>query len=464
MTDSAFLALVFEQQLRDTERMVVVNREFKNRRRLPPCRAACPADVNVQGYVSLIQQGRFKESVELVRKSIPFPAICGRVCYSPCEDACARKNVDQSLSIRALKWIIADIEREEGRVKPDPAPKTHSEKVAVIGAGPTGLSAAHELAKLGYPITVFEAMPEPGGIMRYFISDSRLRKDVVANEIAYIQDVGVEIRTNQVFGKNISIDSLRNEGYKAIFVAIGIQKVWSKRIADQPLLPSPLLNTEEGKSSAGLSTISVDPLTLETQIPGVFAGGDTVTQKASSIVNAVGAGKRAAVSIARYLSGQDLRAERESEIEETTWVKDWQRVVKKPRRHTSPRTDAEKQKVSFERAEELLAKIKEAATFEAQRCIVCGPCGECLGNEGLCETDKAVIDETLCTGCNTCTAVCPFGAIKKNERGIAHVDDDLCKGCGVCSASCPEQAITMRLFTDARILTNVVDALGVETA
>jgi Pyruvate/2-oxoacid:ferredoxin oxidoreductase delta subunit len=419
--------------------------------------------VNVQGYIALLQQSKFKESVELVRKSIPFPAICGRVCYSPCEDSCARKNADQSVSIRALKWIIADIEREEGRVRPEPIPRTHSEKVAVIGAGPAGLSAAHELAKLGYPVTVFEAMPESGGVMHYFIPDSRLRKDVVANEVAYIQDIGVEIKTNQALGRNVSIDSLRKEGYKAIFIAIGLTKLWSKKIQGQPPLPCTLWNTEEGKSSTSLSTIPVDPLTLQTRIPDVFAGGDAVTGKASSIVNAIGAGRRAAVSIARYLSGKDLMEGREVEIEETTWVKDWQKVAKKPRRHASPRTDTEKQTVSFEKAEELLAKIKEAATLEAQRCVECGPCAECLEKEGLCEPDKAIIDETLCTGCGTCAEVCPFGAIRNNDRGIAQVDDDICKGCGVCSSICPERAISMRLFTDARILTDVVEALGRKT-
>ena len=446
--------------------MTVVSCAFKNKRRLPPCRAACPADVNVQGYIALLQQGKFKESVELVRKSIPFPAICGRVCYCPCEDACARKNVDEPVSIRALKWLIADIEREQGRVKPEPIPKMHSEKIAIIGAGPAGLSAAYELAKLGYPVTVFEAMPEPGGTMRYFIPDSRLRKDVVANEIAYIQDLGVEIKTGAVFDKDLSIDSLRNDGYEAIFIAIGIQRVWSRKLKtqDTPPLPPILLNIKEGEVPTKFSTVSVDPLTLETRIPGVFAGGDIVTGKASGIINAIGAGKRVAVSIDRYLNGQDLRTGREEKIEETTWVKDWERMVKKPKRYTSPRTDVGRQKVRFEEAEELLAKIKEVAMFEARRCLECGPCTECLGSEGLCEADKAVVNETLCIGCNVCVVVCPFGAIKKNERGVAQVDDDLCKGCGACSASCPEQAITMRQFTDAQIVTNVVAALGREFA
>ena len=448
-------------------KMTVANLTFKNRRRLPSCRAACPADVNVQGYIALLQQGKFKESVELVRKSIPFPAICGRVCRSPCEDACARKNVDESVSIRALKWLIADIEREQGQVKPEPIPKMHTEKVAIIGAGPAGLTAAYELAKLGYPVTVFEAMPEPGGMMRYYIPDSLLRKDVVSNEIAYIQDLGAEIKTGFVFGKDISIDSLQTLGrYKAIFIAIGIQRVWSRKLKtqDTPPLPAILSNGEEGEAPTRLSTISVDPLTLETRIPSVFAGGDIVTGKASSIVNAIGAGKRAAVSIDRYLNGQNLRTGREEKIEETTWVKDWKRIAKKPKRYAGPSEDLGKQKVSFEEAEEILGKIKEAAMFEARRCLECGPCTECLVSEGLCEADKAVVNESLCTGCNVCVETCPFGAIKKDKRGVAQVEDDLCKGCSACSVSCPERAITMQRFTDAQLVANVTAALWGESA
>ena len=105
-------------------------------------------------------------------------------------------------------------------------------------------------------------------------------------------------------------------------------------------------------------------------------------------------------------------------------------------------------------------KTKKVAMFEALRCMGCSPCAECLGSEGLCETDKAIVNETLCTSCNICVAVCPFGAITKNKMGVAQVDEDLCKGCGICSASCPERAIEMRQFTNAQILTNAVTALG----
>jgi len=573
--------------------MAVVSYVSKEKRRLPPCRAACPADVNVQGYVALLQQGRFKESVELIRKSMPFPAICGRVCFSPCQDACSRKNVDQPVGIRYLKRLAADIEREQGRIKPDPIPKTHSEKVAIVGAGPAGLSAAYELAKLGYPVTVFERMPEPGGMMRHGIPDFRLQRYVVANEIAYIQDLGVEIKTGVEFGKDIKFGTLRDEGYEAVFIALGAQlsqkleipgedlegvfrvveflrnvslgvhvdvgekvvvvgggnsaidaartslRLGAKDVTilyrrsrnEMPALPHEIeaakdegikfsflvspkqiigeggkvraiecLRMELGEPDASgrrrpvpiegsehtyevdtvipaigqvLETsfvpsillderarvISVDPLTLETRIPGVFVGGDMATGPAS-VIEAIGAGKRAAVSIDRYLNGQDLRAGREEEIEETTWVKNWERMAKKPERYTAPHMDVGRQKVSLEEADELLVKIKELAMSEARRCLECGPCSECLESEGLCEADRAVVDETLCTGCNVCAVVCPSGAIKKNEMGIAQVDEELCKGCGTCSASCPERAITMRRLTDIQIASQVLSALG----
>ncbi len=572
--------------------MTVVSCASKNKRRLPPCRAACSADVNVQGYVALLQQSKFKEAVELIRKSMPFPAICGRVCFSPCQDACSRKNIDQPVGIRYLKQLAADIEREQGRIKPEPIPKTHSEKVAIVGAGPAGLTAAYELAKLGYPVTVFEHMPEPGGMMRYGIPDYRLQKYVVANEIAYIQDLGVEIRRGVEFGKDIQLDTLRNEGYKAVFIAIGAQlsrkleipgedlegvfhaveflrhvslgepvdvgekvavigggnsaidaartslRLGAKEVTvlyrrsqkEMPALPHEIDAAQEegikfhflvspkqiigkdGKVTAieclrmelrapdasgrrrpvriqgtehtyeldmviaaigqlsetsclppilldeRARAISADPLTLETSIPGVFAGGDMVTGPAS-VIEAVGAGKRAAASIDRHLNGQDLRSGREEEVEETTWVKDWEKITKKPERYTAPHIDIGRQKVSFEQAEGLLAKFKETAMFEARRCLECGPCSDCLESVGLCEADKALVDETLCVGCNVCAVVCPSGAIKKNEMGVSQVDEDLCKGCGICSASCPEKAIAMRKFSNTRIMTSVLTAL-----
>jgi len=193
------------------------------KRKMPPCRSACPAHVNVQAYVSLIERGKYKEAVDIIRNDMPFPAICGRVCFSPCEDACARTDVDQAVAIRELKKFVADVERQQRKVKPKPIPKRHAEKVAIIGAGPAGLTAAYELAKLGYPVTVYERMAEAGGMMRYCIPDFRLERFVVENEVNYIRDLGVEIKTGIEFGKDVTIESLRSEGFKAVFIAIGTQ-------------------------------------------------------------------------------------------------------------------------------------------------------------------------------------------------------------------------------------------------
>lgn len=117
-----------------------------------PCRKACPAEVNVQAYIALIAQGKFKEALEIIRRDIPLPLVCGRVCFSPCEDACVRKDFDEAVSIRALKRLAADYELRIGKAeKPNPIPKTHTEKVAIIGSGPAGLTTAYELIKKGYP-------------------------------------------------------------------------------------------------------------------------------------------------------------------------------------------------------------------------------------------------------------------------------------------------------------------------
>jgi heterodisulfide reductase subunit A-like polyferredoxin len=425
---------------------MATNNSLYVKRKLPPCRAACPAHVNVQGYISLIQKGKFREAVELIRKSMPFPAICGRVCLAPCEKACARKNVDQAVAIRSLKRIVADVEREQGRVRGQPAPRRYNKKIAIIGAGPAGLAAAYDLVKLGYPVTVFERMPKAGGMVRYRIPDSLLEKFVVANEIAYIQDLGVEIRCDVELGKDINIDTLRNAGYEAIFIAIG-------KLSETHSLPTELLSKE-----SGAFVIAVDPTTLEARIRGVFAGGDAIKRKPAGIIEAIATGKRAAVSIHCYLNGKDLKAGRE-EIEETAWIKDWETVNKKPRRYIVKKGEP-KPRISFEEVTETLERIKRKARFEAFRCLACGPCTECLAETGLCEIDKPMINKNLCTGCNICSSICPFGAISKNDKGVAQVDEEICKGCGICAAHCPENAIVMERLTNKQILSHALAGFG----
>jgi heterodisulfide reductase subunit A-like polyferredoxin len=193
-----------------------------DKRGIPPCKATCPAGMNVQGYIALVREGKFKEAVELMRQDIPFPAVCGRVCFHPCEAQCERRLVDESIAIRDLKRFASDYELANGIEIPEITEK-RDETVAIVGAGPSGLTAAYELAKNGYGVTVFESQDEPGGMLRYAIPDYRLPKDVLAKEIQFIKDLGVQIRTNKILGKDITLEGLRTQ-YNSVLLAIGTQK------------------------------------------------------------------------------------------------------------------------------------------------------------------------------------------------------------------------------------------------
>ena len=189
-----------------------------DKRGYPPCRAACPAGVNAQGYIALISQGKFKEALDVLRRTMPFAGVCGRVCTHPCEQDCERGKVDQPIAIRSLKRFMADYELKAGREKATPVKRTKEEKVAVIGSGPAGIACAYDLVRQGYPVTVFEAAPKAGGLLRYGIPEYRLPNEIVDNEISYVQELGVEIKTNTLV-KNLS--EVFNQGYKAIFLATG---------------------------------------------------------------------------------------------------------------------------------------------------------------------------------------------------------------------------------------------------
>jgi heterodisulfide reductase subunit A len=189
-----------------------------DKRGTSPCRIACPAGVNAHGYVALISQGKFKEALELVRRTMPFAGVLGRVCTHPCELDCERGKLDESISIRALKRFVADYELKAGRGKTTPVKKTKKEKVAVIGSGPAGLGCAYDLVREGYAVTVFEALPNAGGLLRYGIPDYRLPKQVVDNDVSYIQELGVEIKTKTPV-KDLS--EIFNQGYKAVFLGTG---------------------------------------------------------------------------------------------------------------------------------------------------------------------------------------------------------------------------------------------------
>jgi NADH-quinone oxidoreductase subunit F len=189
-----------------------------------PCQASCPVGVDVPSYNALIALGRFDEALEVIRQDNPFPGVCGRLCSRPCEANCTLTETDEAVAIRSLKRFLSDYER--GRWKPTvpPVETTQKEKIAIIGAGPAGLTAARDLRREGYAVTVFEATSKPGGMLRQAIPDYRLPPEVLDREIEVITASGVEIQTGVTVGRDVSIDDLKKQGYQAILIAIGAHK------------------------------------------------------------------------------------------------------------------------------------------------------------------------------------------------------------------------------------------------
>ena len=193
-----------------------------------PCKTACPAHIAVQGYLKMAAQGRYQDALALIKKDNPLPAICGRVCNRRCEDACTRGSIDEAIAIDEVKRFIAEQDlKAETRFIPKKVVPTlngeFKEKIAIIGAGPAGLSCAFYLAEKGYYPTIFEKNEKPGGMLVYGIPSYKLEKDVVAAEIDIIKAMGVEIKTGVEVGKDITIEELREQGYKAFYIAIGCQ-------------------------------------------------------------------------------------------------------------------------------------------------------------------------------------------------------------------------------------------------
>ena len=184
-----------------------------------PCHQACPAQLDVQGYVEKIADGQMAEALAVIRKTTPLAGVLGRICTHPCESACFRGRFDDAVSICALKRVAADTERiDADRAPVTPIPITQSQKVAVIGSGPAGLSCAYDLIQNGYGVTVFEAQPKSGGLLRYGIPEYRLPKDILEHEIGIIEKLGVTIQTGTAVH---DLESLFNQGYAAVFLAIG---------------------------------------------------------------------------------------------------------------------------------------------------------------------------------------------------------------------------------------------------
>ena len=584
-----------------------------------PCRLACPAGVDIQGYLALIARGQYRDAVALIKESIPMPAVIGRVCPHPCEEACRRNLVDQPLAICSLKRFAADRDFELGEDSYIPPVEPDSGyRVAIIGAGPAGLSAAFYLTRMGHAVEVFEALPKAGGMLRYGIPDYRLPQDVLDREIAAIERLGVKIKTGCALGKDITIQKLLKDGFNAVFIGVGAQRsqrinvdgeelegvlpgtdflraaamgkptkvgrkvavigggntaidaartalrlgveevtiVYRRSRAEMPASDWEIEEAEEeevrlhflaapariigqdGKVS-GLAciemalgepdesgrrrpepipgsefTLPVDtviaaigqtpdvsfieaekatpdggsigvakgnvivanPDTLQTDMRGVFAGGDAVTGPARA-VDAMAQGRKAAVSIDRYLRGVVL----EDGIKPFNWSKgrldeidraEFADVERQPRREM-PRLRPQERRDNFEEME--LGYTEEMAKTEAQRCLSCG----CKAvdycdlrrlaaeygvsdtparrTKQICKVDKShpfiEIDANKCVACVRCVRTCldvqNVGALSFCYRVTVppyagSLLNTNCESCGQCVASCPVGALTAK--------------------
>ncbi len=185
-----------------------------------PCKASCPANISICGFISAISQGQYTEGIKLIKREMPFPAVCGRVCPHPCEEACNRGKVDEPIAIEYLKRFLADVDLSSDTQYLPEIKDQKNEKVAIIGAGPAGLTAAYYLAIEGYRVTVFERLPVAGGMMAVGIPEYRLPRNILQAEIDVIKKLGVEIKLNVEIGKDITFEDLRKD-YKAVFISVG---------------------------------------------------------------------------------------------------------------------------------------------------------------------------------------------------------------------------------------------------
>jgi NADPH-dependent glutamate synthase beta subunit-like oxidoreductase len=508
---------------------------------LPPCNNACPAGENIQEWLRLVKAGQEEAAWrELVRNN-PFPAIHGRVCYHPCETACNRIELDGAVSIHSVERYLGDLAIERGWTFAKPR-FSSGRRVLVIGAGPSGLSAAYQLAKMGHEVEIRDSSDSPGGMMRYGIPEYRLPRNVLDAEIARLLDLGVRIVNNYTV-TDLMADQAEG-GFEATFVAIGAHL--SKRVdipnrdaskildavsflrdvasGERPMIGRKVAiygggntamdaarvarrlgaeesiivyrRTEEqmpahaeeraGALSEGVKmnwlrtissvqeddltveimeldengrargtgrfekleadtvilalgqetdsnflrripgmhfehdVVSVDPRTLMTDVPGIFAGGDAVPSERTVTVG-VGHGKRAAQQIDAWLAHRDAPARPKHELAEFEKLHLW--YFGDARRNTQPELEPSERITDFD---EIVAGLPdEQAHVEAARCLSCGNCFECDGCLGSCPEDAVIklgkglryrFDYDRCTGCATCYEQCPVHAIEMIEE------------------------------------------------
>ena len=508
---------------------------------LPPCNNACPAGENIQEWLRLVKAGEEEKAWRELVKNNPFPAIHGRVCYHPCEAACNREELDGAVSIHSVERYLGDLAIEKGWTFEKPR-FSSGRRVLIIGAGPSGLSAAYQLAKMGHYVEIRDSSDVPGGMMRYGIPEYRLPRDVLDAEISRLVDLGVRFVPNYTV-KDLMADQAEG-GFEAVFVAIGAHL--SKRIdipnrdaskivdavsflrdvasGERPLIGRKVAvygggNTamdaarvarrlgaeesiivyrrteeqmpahaeeKEGAEAEGvkmnwLRTISsmedddltveimeldengrargtgrferlqadtvilalgqeadsnflrripgmhfdhdvvqVDPRTLMTGVPGIFAGGDAVPSERTVTIG-VGHGKRAAQQIDAWLGNREAGARPKHDLADFDRLNLW--YFGDARRHSQPELEPEDRITDFD---EIVGGLTdEQAHFEAARCLSCGNCFECDGCLGSCPEDAVIklgkgfryrFDYDKCTGCATCYEQCPVHAIEMVEE------------------------------------------------
>jgi NADPH-dependent glutamate synthase beta subunit-like oxidoreductase len=385
------------------------------------CKVECPVKNDVQGFVSLTARGKYEEAIKLIKQTSPFPSVCGRVCPHPCELKCNRDQIDDPVSIQSIERFLADRDRTSGKPYMPEVKEVKEEKIAIIGSGPAGLSAAYALIKEGYKVTVFEKLPVAGGMMAVGIPEYRLPGDIVHSEIKMIQDMGVTIKTGVTFGKDITLSSLKKDGYKAVFLATGLHQTQLK--ADKVILATGQavdlsFAEKQGISVSPDGSIEADPVTLETSVKGVFAGGD-VFYGPKTVARAIASGKEAALSIDRYVKGLDLRAGRllrdNPVITITEPLKENYDPAARVQIPVLDKKERVKGLVEFRQG-----LTKDAAVQEAKRCISCGAC---------------------------CVQACPYGVMQFNHEVTKAVKCDLCierrenNEVPACSLACPAHCI-----------------------
>lgn len=185
---------------------------------LAPCQSKCPAGTDIRGYMYQINLSNFEEAARIISESLPMPAITGRVCPHPCESGCARQEVDEPVNIRSIERLVGDYQLKQ---KIRAFPRLHTSRIAIVGSGPAGLTAADELTSKGYPVTVFESQSSPGGMLRYGIPEYRLPKKVLQAQIKHLERMGIEFQTGVAIGKDLTLEEIWNMGFKAILVATG---------------------------------------------------------------------------------------------------------------------------------------------------------------------------------------------------------------------------------------------------